>query len=68
MRKVNNISPFQNITKMSSLIYLGNSYYSTQNLVVVVNAGKASVNRGETVLSPDVVTAGNGVQRTTGER
>ena len=68
MRKVNNISPFQNITKMSSLIYLGNSYYSTQNLVVVVNAGKASVNSGETVLSPDAVTAVTGVQRTTGER
>ena len=30
--------------KMNSLKYLGNSYYSTQNLVVVVNAGKASVN------------------------
>ena len=68
MRKVNSISLFQNITKMSSLIYLGNSYYSTQNLVVVVNAGKASVNSGETVLSPDPVTAGIGVQRTTGER
>ena len=53
---------------MSSLIYLGNSYYSTQNLVVVVNAGKASVNSGETVLSPDAVTVGIGVQRTTGER
>ena len=69
MRKVNNISPFQNITKMNSLKYLGNSYYSTQNLVVVVNAGKASVNSGETFLSPDaVVTVGLGVQRTTGER
>ena len=68
MRKVNNISPFQNITKMNSLKYLGNSYYSTQNLVVVVNAGKASVNSGETVLSPDAVTAVTGVQRTTGER
>ena len=68
MRKVNSISLFQNITKMSSLIYLGNSYYSTQNLVVVVNAGKASVNSGETVLSPDAVTVGIGVQRTTGER
>ena len=53
---------------MSSLIYLENSYYSTQKLVVVVNAGKASVNSGETVLSPDAVTAVNGVQRTTGER
>ena len=55
-------------SKMSSLIYLGNSYYSTQNLVIVVNAGKASVNSGETVLSPDADTVGLGVQRTTGER
>ena len=53
---------------MNSLKYLGNSYYSTQNLVVVVNAVKASVNSGETVLSPDAVTVGIGVQRTTGER
>ena len=68
MRKVKNISLFQNITNISSLKFLGNSYYSTQNLVVVVNAGKASVNSGETVLSPDAVTVGIGVQRTTGER
>ena len=69
MRKVKNISLFQNITNISSLKFLGNSYYSTQNLVVVVkHAGKASVNSGETVLSPDAVTVGIGVQRTTGER
>ena len=54
---------------MSSLLYLARKLLLlNKNLVVVVNAGKASVNSGETVLSADAVTAVNGVQRTTGER
>ena len=53
---------------MSSLIYLARKLLLLNTKLVVVNAGKASVNSGETVLSPDAVTAVNGVQRTTGER
>ena len=64
---MNNISPFQNITK-DEFTEVSRKLLLLDTKLVVVNAGKASVNSGETVLSPDAVTVGIGVQRTTGER